>query len=58
MHHPVTWLHACKLALEVETILHVTPLHSAVPNHPHPGASPAPTQTLKVQKVSPTEMVE
>jgi hypothetical protein len=48
----------CKLALEAETILHAQPLHSVSSHHPHPGATPALTQTLKVQKVSPTEMVE
>jgi hypothetical protein len=58
MHHPITWLQACTLALEVETILQAQPLHSSVPNHPRPGATTAPTQTLKVQKVSPTEMEE
>jgi hypothetical protein len=58
MHHPTTWLQACTLALEVETIMQAQPLHSVVTNHPHPGATSAPTQTLKVQKVSPTEMVE
>jgi hypothetical protein len=35
-----------------------TPMHTVVPNHPHPGDTSTLTQTLKVQKVSPTEMVE
>jgi hypothetical protein len=33
-------------------------MRDAFTTHPHPGANPAPTQTLKVQKVSPAEMVE
>jgi hypothetical protein len=58
MHHPTTWLQACQLALEAETILQAPPLKDTFPNHPHPRANPTPTQTLKVQKVSPTEMAE
>jgi hypothetical protein len=44
--------------LEAETILQAQPLHSVVPTCPCPTVTPTPTQTLKVQKVSPTEMVE
>jgi len=58
MHHTVTWLHECKLELEDETILHATSLHAAIPNLLHPGDNPSLTQTLKFQKVSPTEMDE
>ena len=48
--NPITWLQACTLALEVETILQAQTLHSFFPNCPHLGATTAPTQTLKVQK--------
>jgi hypothetical protein len=58
MHHPITWLQACTLELEVETILQAQPLHSSVPNRPRPGATTSPTQTLKVQKEFPIEMAE
>jgi hypothetical protein len=58
MHHQVTWLQACQLAREAETILQAQPLHTAIPNRPFLGATSAPTQILKVQKVSPTKMVE
>jgi hypothetical protein len=33
-------------------------MKAPVLNRPHPGAHPVPTQALKVQKVSPTEMEE
>lgn len=58
MHHLATWLQACHLAKEAETILQAQPLRTAVPNRPCPGATSAQTQTLKVQKVSPAEMAE
>jgi hypothetical protein len=58
MHLLTTWLQACTLALETETIMQAQPLRFVVTNHPHLGATFAPTQTLKVQKVSLAEMVE
>jgi hypothetical protein len=58
MHHPTTWLQECQLALEAETILHAPPMRTTFTTHPLLGANPTPTQTLKVQKVSPTEMAE
>jgi hypothetical protein len=58
MHHPTTWLQACQLGTKVDSILQAPPMKAPVLNHPHPRAHPAPTQTLKVQKISPTEMVE
>jgi hypothetical protein len=44
--------------MEVETILQDPPMKALVLAHPHLRAHPALTQTLKVQKVSPAEMVE
>ena len=58
MHHPTTWLQACQLAREVEIILHAPSLKSPFTTRPHPGDTLALNQTLKIQKVSPTEMAE
>jgi hypothetical protein len=58
MHHPTTWLHACQLAREVDTILQVPSPKAPFTTRPCLGATPTRTQTLKVQKVSPTEMAE
>jgi histone acetyltransferase (RNA polymerase elongator complex component) len=58
MHHPTTWFHACQLAKEAKIILQAQPMKALVLTHPHLEAHPAPTQTLKVQKVSQVEMVE
>jgi hypothetical protein len=44
--------------LEPEAILQAQPICSSVPNHPCPRATTGPTQTLKIQKVSPIEMAE
>eukprot|EP00253_Pinus_taeda_P027555 PITA_27555 len=58
LQHPVSWLVACKIACEVE---HVLVAQSARLNFIAKGCptqTPSTTQTLKVQKVSPTEMVE
>jgi hypothetical protein len=43
MHHRTTWLQACQLAMEAETILRAPPMKAPVLIHPHPGAHPAPT---------------
>jgi hypothetical protein len=58
MHHSTTWLQACQLAREADTILRMPSLKAPFTTHPHPRDTPTSTQTLKVQKVSPTEMVE
>eukprot|EP00253_Pinus_taeda_P036412 PITA_36412 len=58
LHHPSSWLHACRIAREVECAL------AAQSNRPNfiakgrPPQAQSTTQTLKVQKVSPTEMAE
>jgi hypothetical protein len=58
MHHPVTWLQACQLSRESEKIIQAQPMHTTIPNHPHPWATSSSTQMLKVQNVSPVEMAE
>jgi hypothetical protein len=58
VHYPINWLHAWKLSLQDDAILHSPLLRYAVPNRPHLGVTPTLTQTFKVQKVSPTNMVE
>jgi hypothetical protein len=58
MHHPTPRLKAYQLSLEAKTILQAQPLKATFPNHPHLKANLDSTQTLKVQKVSPAEMVE
>jgi hypothetical protein len=58
MHHPTTCFHACQFSLDAETILQALTLKDTLPTHPHPRAIPSPMQTLKVKKVSPTEMAE
>eukprot|EP00253_Pinus_taeda_P012815 PITA_12815 len=58
LHHPSSSLHACRIAREVERVL------AAQSNHPNfiakgcPTQAQSTTQTLKVQKVSPEEMVK
>ena len=58
LHHPSSWMHACRIACEVERAL------AAQSNRPnfiakgHPTQAQSTTQTLKVQKVSPAEMAE
>ena len=58
MYHPTAWLKECQVVKEVDTILQAPPMKAPVLNHPLLKANLAPTQTLKVQKVSPIEMAE
>jgi hypothetical protein len=39
MHHPTTWLQACQLAREAETILQAPSLKAPFTTHPRPGAT-------------------
>lgn len=58
LHHPPTWTEACKVARNVECALAA---QYSRPNFPAKGRPPQAhntTQTLKVQKVSPTEIAE
>ena len=58
MHHPPTWIDAYNKAVEVELVL---ASQSTRPNFiakGRPTQAQGPTQTLKVQKVSPAEMVK
>eukprot|EP00253_Pinus_taeda_P029980 PITA_29980 len=58
LHHPPTWMEACKVARQVERALAA---QYSRPNFPTKGRLPQAqhaTQTLKVQKVSPAEMAE
>eukprot|EP00253_Pinus_taeda_P026929 PITA_26929 len=58
LHHPPTWSEACKVARKVERALAA---QSNRPNFTAKGRPPQAhntTQTIKVQKVSPTEMAE
>ena len=58
LHHPPTWTEACQVARKVERALTA---QSSRPNFPakgRPSQAPNTTQTLKIQKVSPTEMAE
>eukprot|EP00253_Pinus_taeda_P020872 PITA_20872 len=58
LHHPSSWLHACRIAREVELALAA---QSNCPNFitkGHPTQAQSTTQTLKVQKVSPAEMAK
>ena len=48
MHHPTTWLQACQLVREVDTILQAPSLKDPFTNRPHPRDTLALTQTLKV----------
>jgi hypothetical protein len=58
MHHTTTWLQACTLSLEDETIMQTQTLCSVVTNLLRLGYYFVPTQNLKVQKLSPTKMDE
>ena len=58
LHDPSSWLHACRIAHEVE---HALAAQSNRPNFiakGHPRQAQSTTQTLKVQKVSPAEMMK
>eukprot|EP00253_Pinus_taeda_P023718 PITA_23718 len=58
LHHPPTWIEACKVARNVESALAA---QYSRPNFSAKGRPPQAhntTQTLKVQKVSPAEMAE
>jgi hypothetical protein len=58
MHHPTTWLQACQLARKEETILQMPSLKAPFTTQPCLRTTPALTQTLKVQNLSPIEMEE
>lgn len=58
LHHPPTWTEPCKVSRNVE---HALSSHYSFPNFTTKGHLPqvhSMTQTLKVQKMSPTEMAE
>jgi hypothetical protein len=50
MHHPITWLQACQLAWEAETILQAPPLKAPLITCPRPGATPTPDTNLEGPK--------
>ena len=56
LHHLISWLHACKIAHEVERALVAQYNRPNFISKGHPAQAQSTTQTLKVQKVSPTEM--
>jgi len=58
MHHPSTWMEACIKAIEVERALAAKFPHPNFIAKGCPTQAQSTTQTLKVQKVSPIEMVE
>eukprot|EP00253_Pinus_taeda_P006137 PITA_06137 len=58
LQHLISWLDACKIAHEVERALAAQSTRPNFIAKGHPTQAPSTTQTLKVQKVSPTEIVE
>eukprot|EP00253_Pinus_taeda_P030509 PITA_30509 len=58
LHHPPTWLEACKVARDVERALAALATRPNFPSKGRTSQAHNATQTLKVQKVSPVEMVE
>jgi len=58
MHHPTTWLESFNKALEVEVDLNAQFNCTNFVTWAHPTTAMGPTQTFKVQKMSPTEMSE
>eukprot|EP00253_Pinus_taeda_P012205 PITA_12205 len=58
LHHPPTWLEACKVAREVERGLAALATHLNFTANCRTSQAHSATQTLKVQKVSPVEMAE
>eukprot|EP00253_Pinus_taeda_P012384 PITA_12384 len=58
LHHPPTWIEACKVARNVERALAALATHSNFTAKGRTTQAHSTTQTLKVQKVSPVEMAE
>eukprot|EP00253_Pinus_taeda_P035116 PITA_35116 len=58
LHHPPTWIEACKLARNVERALAAESTRPNFTAKGPPTQAHSMTQTLKVQKVSPVEMAE
>ena len=58
LHHPPTWSEACKVARNVERALAAQSIHPNFTAKGRPPQGHSMTQTLKAQKVSPTEMAE
>jgi len=58
LHHPPTWTEACKVACNVERALAAQYSRPNFSAKGRPPQAPNTTQALKVQKVSPADMVE
>ena len=58
LHHPPTWMEACKVARNMERALAAQYSHPNFSAKGRPPQAHNTTQTLKVQKVSPAEMAE
>eukprot|EP00253_Pinus_taeda_P035006 PITA_35006 len=58
LHHPPTWLEACKVAHDVERALAALATRPNFTAKGRTSQAHSTTQTLKVQKVSPVEMAE
>lgn len=58
LHHPPTWNEACQVARKVELALTAQSNRTNFPAKSRPSQAPNMTQPLKIQKVSPAEMVE
>lgn len=58
MHHPPTWIEACIKAIKVEHALAAQSPHQNLISKGCPTWAQGTTQTLKVQRVSPTEIAE